>query len=87
MNDVILKRYCSAGHHEVIDDGKGAMKPMGNNGQKRWQCSTCMSNQKNRTFIKTIHKNKAGRKPKPKEDYSICDPIEDREFIRKEFGI
>lgn len=86
-SSVILKRYCSCGNHEVIDDGKGVLKPIGKTGRNRWQCSTCVSHQKNGTFALNVSgKGKAGRKPKPREDYSLCDPAEDIALIRQMFG-
>jgi hypothetical protein len=86
MNDVTIKRFCSAGYHEVIDDGKGVLKKSNDNGARRWQCSICTEHQKNNTF-RIVAKGKVGRKPNPREDYSLCDPFEDREFIKRELGI
>ncbi len=85
---VVLKKFCSCGNHEVIDDGKGVLKPIGKNGSKRWQCSACVSHQKKGTFSFNVSgKGKAGRKPKPNEDYDISDQIEERNFIRQILGI
>jgi hypothetical protein len=87
IKSVIIKRFCTSCSRDVIDDNKGVLKPMGNRGQKRWQCSTCVSHQKKRTFIVGISsKSNAGRKPKPREDYSLCDPFEDRQLIKQIFG-
>lgn len=86
---VNLRRYCTSGQHEAVDDGNGMLRQAGKKGAQRWICSACAAKVKaGQSPFDFSRKSNAGRKPKPNYDAPLRDdPGDEREYIRQVLGI